>query len=105
MCWSAASGGRPWTPEARLRCGSPARAWVREVDVDVAMDPAQWGRFTDFGLSLLDPTGRILEKEPMNYAVGRLKSALPENHGDLPLEVRLSPALADPGSNEAWSAR
>jgi subtilisin family serine protease len=99
---SRAVDARGSTP---VRIPFAAPAWVREVDVDVAMDPAQWGRFTDFGVSLVDPVGRIVEKEPMNYAVSRLKSALPEKHGDLPLEVWLSPGLADPGSVEAWSAR
>lgn len=90
---------------ASVRIPFTAPSWVREVDVDVEMDPAQWGRFTDFGVSLLDAVGRIADKEPLNYAVGRLKAPLPETHGDLPLELRLSPGLADPGSNEPWHAR
>jgi tripeptidyl-peptidase-2 len=90
---------------APVRVPFTVPAWVREVDVNVQMEPAQWGRFTDFGVSLYDSVGHVVEKEPMNYAVSRLKAALPENHGDLPLELRLSPGLADPGSTEAWRAR
>src|SRR5262249_49388920 len=81
-----------------------APPWVREIDVDVEMNPVQWGRFTDFGLSLFDSLGTVVAKEPLNYSVGRLKTTLPEQHGELPLEVRLFPGFADPESGEAWKA-
>lgn len=87
-----------------IRIPFTAPAWTKGVVVDLTMDPAQWERFTDFGLSLFDAAGRIVAKEPLNYALGRLSTTLPEKHGDLPLEVRLFPAFAEPGSAEAWKA-
>jgi hypothetical protein len=87
-----------------VRIPLTAPSWVRGVVVDVEMEPAQWGRFTDFGVSLFDPVGRVLAKEPMNYAVSRLKAELPAQHGDLPLEVRLFPGFADPGPHQEWKA-
>jgi len=80
-----------------------APTWVRGIAVDVEMDREQWGRFTDFGVSLFDSTGSILAKEPMNYAVSRLKTGLPQ-HGDWPLEVRLFPGFADPSPAQGWKA-
>jgi hypothetical protein len=79
-----------------------APAWVRAVVVDASMPPDRWGRFTDFGVSVIDAAGRILAKKPLNYAVGRLELALPEGHADLPLRIHLLPGLAEPGSSEPW---
>ncbi len=87
-----------------IRIPFTAPAWARGVVVDLTMDPEQWGRFTDFGMSLFDPAGRIVAKEPLNYAVGRLQTTLADKHNDLPLEVRLFPGFADPGTTEAWQA-
>jgi hypothetical protein len=80
-----------------------APAWARAAVVDVAMPPEQWGRFTDFGVSVIDADGRIVAKHPLNYAVGRLQVPLPQGHGDLPLRLHLLPGLADPGSTESWN--
>jgi tripeptidyl-peptidase II len=79
-----------------------APAWARAVVVDATMQRDQWGRFTDFGVTVLDADGRIMAKKPLNYAMGRLELALPEQHGDLPLRVHLLPGLAEPGSTEPW---
>ncbi|HET7469271.1 MAG TPA: S8 family serine peptidase, partial [Gemmatimonadales bacterium] len=40
-------------------------AWSRGVVVDLTMDRAQWGRFTDFGVALFDSLGRQLGKQPL----------------------------------------
>ena len=32
-------------------------AWAVGLEIDVAMEPAQWGRFTDFGVTVLDSAG------------------------------------------------
>ncbi|MGE5232065.1 MAG: S8 family serine peptidase [Deltaproteobacteria bacterium] len=87
-----------------VRVPFTAPAWAKGVVVDLTMDPAQWERFTDFGLSVFDAAGRIVAKEPLNYALGRLSTTLPETHGDLPLEVRLFPGFADPAVAGAWKA-
>ncbi|MGH7628555.1 MAG: S8 family serine peptidase [Gemmatimonadales bacterium] len=81
-----------------------APAWARAAVVDLSMNPEQWGRFTDFGLSVIDADGRILAKHPLNYAVGRLQVPLPQGHPDLPLRLHLLPGLAEPGSAEPWTA-
>jgi hypothetical protein len=79
--------------------------WSRGVVVDVTMDPAQWGKFTDFGVSLFDSLGRQLGKKPLNYAFGRLQVELPEGHGDLPVTLGLFPGFADPAGDLSWSVR
>jgi tripeptidyl-peptidase-2 len=79
-------------------------AWVRGIAVDVQMDREQWGRFTDFGVSLFDSTGAVIAKEPMNYAVSRLKTGLPE-HPNWPLVLRLFPGFANPNPSAGWKAQ
>jgi subtilisin family serine protease len=82
-----------------------APAWAKTVVVDITMDPAQWGRFTDFGVTLFDSIGRQIEKQPLNYAFGRLQAGLPEEHGDMPVELRLFPGFADQAGEEQWTLR
>ncbi len=82
-----------------------APAWAKTVVVDITMDRAQWGRFTDFGVTLFDSAGRQIGKQPLNYAFGRLQAALPEGHGDMPMELGLFPGFADPLSTEPWALR
>jgi tripeptidyl-peptidase-2 len=82
-----------------------APAWVSGVVVDVIMDRAQWGRFTDFGVTLFDSLGRQLGKQPLNYAFGRLQVELPKGHGSMPVTLALSPGFADPTGDESWSLR
>jgi hypothetical protein len=80
-----------------------APAWAKTVVVDVAMDRAQWGRFTDFGVTLFDSAGSQIQKQPLNYALGRLQAVLPEGHGDMPVELALFPGFADPAGDEQWT--
>jgi subtilisin family serine protease len=87
----------------RLQFVAPAGA--TGLVVDVTMDRAQWGRFTDFGLSAFDSLGRQLGKQPLNYAFGRVQVELPANHGDFPVTVGLFPGFADPMGDQNWSAR
>lgn len=82
-----------------------APAWARAVVVDLTMDRAQWGRFTDFGVTLFDSAGRQIEKQPLNYAFGRLQAKLPDAHGDMALELGLFPGFADPRGDENWTLR
>ncbi|HEY3012811.1 MAG TPA: S8 family serine peptidase [Gemmatimonadales bacterium] len=82
-----------------------APAWAKAVVVDLTMDRAQWGRFTDFGVTLFDSVGRQIEKEPLNYAFGRLQAKLPDQHGEMPVELGLFPGFADPSGDEAWTVR
>ena len=82
-----------------------APAWARAVVVDLTMDRLQWSRFTDFGVTLFDSAGRQIEKKPLNYAFGRLQAALPEQHGDMALELGLFPGFADPRTEGNWTVR
>jgi hypothetical protein len=75
------------------------------VVVDLTMDRAQWGRFTDFGVTLFDSAGRQIEKKPLNYAFGRLQAKLPEHAGNLPLELRLFPGFAESNPEQGWTVR
>jgi tripeptidyl-peptidase II len=81
-----------------------APAWARSVVVDITMSREQWGRFTDFGVTLFDSIGRQIEKQPLNYAFGRLQAKLPEAHGNMPVELALFPGFADTTA-EAWTLR
>jgi hypothetical protein len=80
-------------------------AWSRGVVVDVAMAPAQWSRFTDFGLTLFDSLGRQLGKQPINYAFTRLQVELPAAHGDMPVTLGLFPGFADSSDDRRWALR
>jgi tripeptidyl-peptidase-2 len=82
-----------------------APAWAKAVIVDLSMDRAQWGRFTDFGVTLFDSVGRQIEKKPLNYAFGRLQAKLPDEHSDMAVELGLFPGFADPKSDETWTVR
>ncbi len=79
-------------------------AWATGLEVDVAMDREQWGRFTDFGVTVLDSTGRQLAQDPMEYAFGRLSTVLPDGHGGTRAELTLFPGFADPADDRRWSA-
>jgi len=82
-----------------------APAWAQAVVIDLTMERAQWSRFTDFGVTLFDSVGRQIEKQPLNYAFGRLQAKLPEHGGNQPLQLALFPAFADPNSEENWTVR
>ncbi len=77
--------------------------WSRGVVVDITMDRAQWGRFTDFGVILNDSVGRQLGKKPLNYAFGRLQVEAEPGHGDKPVVLTLLPGFADPADSQKWS--
>jgi hypothetical protein len=79
-------------------------AWATGLEVDVAMDPEQWGRFTDFGVTVLDSLGRQLAQDPMEYAFGRLSTVLPDGHGGTRAELALFPGFADRADDRPWSA-
>lgn len=82
-----------------------APSWATNVVIDISMDRPQWDRFTDFGVSLYDSIGRQIAKQPMNYAFGRLQADLPDDHGDMPVELRLYPGFAEAGKDEPWTVR
>jgi hypothetical protein len=81
-------------------------SWAAAAEVDVEMDPEQWGDFTDFGVTLFDSTGVQLAKAPLNYALGRLTWA-PDARPSAAMPLRLSffPGLARPDAATRWTAR
>jgi subtilisin family serine protease len=78
-------------------------AWATGLEVDVAMDRGQWGRFTDFGVTVLDSAGRQIAQDPLEYAFGRLSTALPDGHGPTRAQLTLFPGLADPADDQPWT--
>ena len=77
--------------------------WAVHATIDVSMEPVQWPRFTDFGVTLLDGTGHQLGKSPLNYATGRLQADLaPRSAG--PAELALFPGFADATGDLRWTA-
>jgi hypothetical protein len=81
-----------------------APAWARSVVVDLTMSREQWSRFTDFGVTLFDSAGRQIEKQPLNYAFGRLQARLPDHAAGMPVELKLFPGFADT-TDQSWTAR
>jgi Subtilase family. len=79
-------------------------SWSRGVVVDITMDRVQWGKFTDFGVTLFDSLGRQLGKQPLNYAFGRLQVELPEGHSNVPVTLGLFPGFADPAAISAGAS-
>jgi subtilisin family serine protease len=79
-------------------------AWATGLEVDVAMDRGQWGRFTDFGVTVRDSAGRQIAQDPMEYAFGRLSTPLPDGHGGARAELTLFPGLADSTDQQPWTA-
>jgi len=80
-------------------------AWATRLAVDLTMDPEQWPRFTDFGMTIVDSSGHRLQKEPLNYAFGRLTLDREPGSPALPVELLLSPGLADTTGDQRWTAR
>jgi hypothetical protein len=79
--------------------------WAQRLVVDLELDPALWPRFTDFGFTVLDSAGRILGKNPLNYAHARLSITLPPRGADGEASLVLAPGFAEPGSRERWNGR
>ncbi len=95
---AGAAGGRS------VRLPVPIPDWARRVVVEVTMDPAQWGRFTDLGATLLAPDGRQLLHQPLNYHVGRLVLELGDSipAGAQAATLALLPGLADASDAAPW---
>ena len=88
--------------EQRLPFTLPS--WARHVVIELTLERDAWPLFTDFGFTLLDAGGRQIATSPMNYAVGRLETDVPQG-GDRVAEVLLNPGFADPGADHRWNGR
>ncbi len=79
--------------------------WTRRLVLDLELDQTQWPRLTDFGFAVLDAEGRILGKNPANYARTRLIAELPPGTPEQEAAIVLAPGFAEPGSRERWAGR
>jgi hypothetical protein len=78
--------------------------WAVRATVDVSMEPAQYSRFTDFGITLFDSTGHQIAVEPMHQAYQRVTADLTKPRRTGRAELALFPGLAEPSSQERWTA-
>jgi subtilisin family serine protease len=90
------TGGRPTT------VALPIPSWAASMTVDLAMDPDEWSRFTDVGVSLRDRAGRLLLAAPLTFAFGRLRFTPPSTVRGDTVYVVLSPAAAVPTGPAGW---
>ncbi|HTY05492.1 MAG TPA: S8 family serine peptidase [Gemmatimonadales bacterium] len=84
--------------------GIQVPAWAARAEVDVEMPRAQWGRFTDFGVTVFDSSGQLLNDGPLNYAVGRQAFDVPVGAAGAPAMIELFPALALTEHAQPWQA-
>ena len=76
--------------------------WARAMSLDVTVPREQWGRFTDFGVTLLDRAGAIIGSVPLHHAFGRMHVELPASLRGDTLWLVLTPAAASPDAQVAW---
>jgi subtilisin family serine protease len=80
-------------------------SWADRAEIDVAMDPDLWERFTDFAVTLFDSAGQIVGNTAQNYAFGRLAFAVPPELRGRNATLELFPAYASPDEHAPWTAR
>lgn len=90
------------TPAESIAVQVPS--WATRAEVDVQMPRAQWGRFTDFGVTVFDTAGQTISDGPLNYAVGRQAFDLPAGAAGAPALIELFPALAVVDHAAPWEA-
>lgn len=78
--------------------------WAARAEVDVEMPRGQWGRFTDFGVTVYDTAGQSVSQGPLNYAVGRQAFDLAPGAAGAPMVIELFPALALVDHPASWQA-
>jgi subtilisin family serine protease len=78
--------------------------WARSAAVDVRHPAEQWGRFTDFGVTLFGDDGAVIAQSPLNYAFGRLAFELDAPARGHPATLSLLPGFADVASTGPWRA-
>jgi hypothetical protein len=78
-------------------------AWSRKAVIDLVMPRDRWPDFTDFGLALRGADGRLIGKQPLNYASGQLTVELPPDAADEAVEVVLAPGFAEDSESARWS--
>jgi subtilisin family serine protease len=78
-----------------VRLVIPVPVWAERVAVDSRMPREQWLRFTDFGVTFQDRTGRHIDALPLNYAFGRAAPELPPHVIGDSLVILLAPGFAE----------
>ena len=78
--------------------------WARSAAIDVRHPAGQWDRFTDFGVTLFDDAGTVIEQAPLNYAFGRLAFELDAPARGRAAVLSLLPGFADGASTGPWNA-
>lgn len=89
--------------DAPFRVVVPVPTWATRVIVDSRMPREAWSRFTDFGVTVQDHSGRQVETSPLNYAFGRLGTEVPAIARGDSIVILLSPGFADAAGSQAWS--
>ncbi len=79
--------------------------WAEQLEVDLQLAPENWPHLTDFGFSLRDEDGTILETGPLNYTFGRLRFTPESGKTGRTLTLALRPGFALPDAESArpWS--
>jgi subtilisin family serine protease len=83
--------------------------WADSAEIDVTLEPAQWARLTDLGISLFDSTGAQITADPARYPRSRVSVDLRETSGrERPVVLSLFPGFAQPEQGgqerERWTA-
>ncbi|MBP6570394.1 MAG: S8 family serine peptidase [Gemmatimonadales bacterium] len=81
--------------DAPVRLVIPVPEWAERVSIDSRMPRDQWLRFTDFGVTIQDKTGRHIDALPLNYAFGRATPELPPHVIGDSLVILLAPGFAE----------
>lgn len=89
-------------PDAR-RIAIPVPAWASRVRIDTRMPAEEWSQFTDFGLSLEDRAGRLLETGTLNYPLSRTTLDVSKELAGDSLVLRLAPAFANAVGPWRWA--
>ncbi len=89
-------------PAAAGRIVTPVSipAWASLMELDLELPQEQWGLFTDFGLTIIDSLGRVVEGRPANYPWERISLPLTEDHRGRGFLVEILPGLA---RGEQWA--
>ncbi|MEO5799036.1 MAG: S8 family serine peptidase [Gemmatimonadales bacterium] len=82
------------TTAAPVRLAVKVPSWATRVQVDARMPRAEWDRFTDFGFTFQDRSGRKIASAPINYAFARAAPELPARLAGDTLVLLLAPAFA-----------
>jgi hypothetical protein len=79
--------------------------WAARAEIDFEMPVERWEDFTDFGLTVFDSVGQVIEGTPLDYAVSRLAFKVDAARRGQPVTIELFPAYAWSHRTPPWRAR